>query len=94
MRSTEEISEFISAQRREEYVADLPLKGLRVIDMSTIMAAPFAATLLGDYGAEVIKIENPSAPDPIRGCGVVGERKFSPFWSVVGRNKLDRKSVV
>ena len=76
MRSTEEISEFISAQRREEYVADLPLKGLRVIDMSTIMAAPFAATLLGDYGAEVIKIENPSAPDPIRGWGVVGERKF------------------
>ncbi|MEW6114337.1 MAG: CoA transferase [Thermodesulfobacteriota bacterium] len=88
MRSSEEISAFISVQRREENVADLPLKGLRVIDMSTIMAAPFAATLLGDYGAEVIKVENPSAPDPIRGWGVIGEKKFSTFWSVVGRNKL------
>jgi crotonobetainyl-CoA:carnitine CoA-transferase CaiB-like acyl-CoA transferase len=88
MRSPEELSAFISTQRREENFAGLPLKGLRVIDMSTVMAAPYAATLLGDYGAEVIKIENPAAPDAIRGWGVVEEMGISPFWSVVSRNKL------
>ncbi|MBI4965037.1 MAG: CoA transferase [Desulfomonile tiedjei] len=88
MRSTEELSAFISAQRNEENFTGLPLEGLRVIDMSTIMAAPFAATLLGDYGAEVIKVENPAAPDPIRGWGVAEESGISAFWSVVGRNKL------
>ncbi|MGA3114781.1 MAG: CoA transferase [Syntrophobacteraceae bacterium] len=88
MRSPEELSAFISAQRREENFSGLPLKGLRVIDMSTVMAAPFAATLLGDYGAEVVKIENPSAPDTTRGWGVVEDMGIAPFWSVVGRNKL------
>ena len=75
-------------QRREENFSGLPLKGLRVIDMSTVMAAPFAATLLGDYGAEVIKVENPAIPDAPRGWGVIDEIGISPFWSVVGRNKL------
>jgi crotonobetainyl-CoA:carnitine CoA-transferase CaiB-like acyl-CoA transferase len=66
MKSKDELSAYIAAQRREENLAGLPLAGIRVIDMATVMAAPYAATLLGDYGAEVIKVENPSGPDAIR----------------------------
>jgi hypothetical protein len=56
--------------------------------MATVMAAPFAATLLGDYGADIIKVENPSNPDAIRGWGVIEKAGVSPFWAVVGRNKF------
>ena len=45
--------------------ADLPLAGIRVLDMSTFMAAPFASTLLADFGANVVKVE-PHAGDPYR----------------------------
>lgn len=82
-----EMSDFIRRQRRYREESKLPLKDIRVIDLSTIVAAPFAATLLGDFGAEVIKIENPDLPDGIRGWGVV-EGGIQPWWSVVNRNKL------
>jgi crotonobetainyl-CoA:carnitine CoA-transferase CaiB-like acyl-CoA transferase len=88
MRTVEGLSQFIAAQRGDEACSGLPLQGVRVLDMATVMAAPYAATLLGDYGAEVIKIENPSGPDAIRGWGVVEEKGIQPFWSVVGRNKF------
>jgi crotonobetainyl-CoA:carnitine CoA-transferase CaiB-like acyl-CoA transferase len=88
MRSAGELSLFIAAQRRDENFSGLPLSGVRVIDLATVMAAPYAATLLGDYGAEVIKVENPSGPDAIRGWGVVGGKGIQPFWAVVGRNKF------
>ena len=84
----EDLSQFIAAQRGEPATAGLPLAGVRVIDMATVMAAPYAATLLGDYGAEVVKVENPSGPDAIRGWGVVEDKGIAPFWSVVGRNKF------
>ena len=51
------------------------------------MAAPFAATLLGDFGAEVIKIENPALPDATRAWGVL-KGGIQPWWSVVNRNKF------
>ena len=86
--SKAELSDFIAAQRRREDLAELPLAGIRVIDMATVIAAPYAATLLGDYGAEVIKIENPSGPDATRAWGVVGDPPIQPFWAVVGRNKF------
>lgn len=44
----------------------LPLAGLRVLDVSTFIAAPVAATVLGDYGADVIKVEAPGGGDPNR----------------------------
>ena len=46
-----------------------PLTGLRVLDLATIIAAPFAATLLADYGAEVVKTELPGTGDGARGFG-------------------------
>lgn len=46
--------------------ADGPLSGLKVVDISTVVAGPFAAGLLGDYGAHVIKVEMPGAGDSLR----------------------------
>ena len=46
-----------------------PLEGIRVVEAATLFAAPLAGMLLGDYGADVIKIEHPRAPDPARGHG-------------------------
>ena len=45
------------------------LEGVRVLDVATLFAGPLAATLLGDFGAEVIKVEHPARPDPSRGHG-------------------------
>lgn len=63
-----------------------PLKGLRVLDCSTILAGPLTCQILGDFGAEVIKIEHPDRPDGMRGHGqaVDGE---GLWWKEVGRNK-------
>lgn len=88
MKSKEQLRRFIAGQRLPDKFAGLPLKDIRVIDMATVMAAPFAATLLGDYGAEVIKVENPSNSDATRGWGVFEDLDIHPFWAVVGRNKF------
>ena len=65
-----------------------PLVGLRVIDLGVILAAPFCATLLGDLGAEVIKVERPDGGDTIRGIGWRDDRSpDSLFWKMIGRNK-------
>ena len=63
-----------------------PLSGLRVIDTATIFAGPLAATLLGDLGAEVIKVEHPTAGDPARGHGH-GVNGVSLMWKTLSRNK-------
>ena len=47
----------------------LPLQGLRVLDLASFIAAPVATTVMGDYGAEVIKIEPPGEGDPQRKLG-------------------------
>lgn len=62
-----------------------PLKGLRVLDIATIVAAPMAAALLADYGAEVLKVELPSG-DGARGFPPFKEGK-SLWWKVTNRNK-------
>jgi crotonobetainyl-CoA:carnitine CoA-transferase CaiB-like acyl-CoA transferase len=62
-----------------------PLNGLRVLDVSTVYAAPICAMLLGDYGAEVIKIEHPRG-DPARTHGL-GKDGHGLWWKVISRNK-------
>ncbi len=85
--SNEKLTEFIRAQRTRENTQGLPLKDIRVVDLSTVVAAPFTATLLGDMGAEVIKVENPSMPDALRAWGIIEDKGIHPFWSVIGRHK-------
>ncbi len=63
-----------------------PPAGLRVPDISTIVAAPFAATLLADYGADVLKVEMPGMGDGARGFGPFKEGR-SPWWKVINRGK-------
>ena len=67
-----------------------PLSGLKVLELGELIAGPFIGTLLGEFGAEVIKIERPGRGDVLRQFGpmVKGE---SLYWAVNGRNK---KSVV
>jgi crotonobetainyl-CoA:carnitine CoA-transferase CaiB-like acyl-CoA transferase len=62
-----------------------PLAGIRVLDISTVYAAPIAAMLLGDYGAEVIKIEHPRG-DPARTHGA-SKDGHGLWWKVIARNK-------
>ncbi|MFI0809829.1 CaiB/BaiF CoA transferase family protein [Streptomyces echinatus] len=62
------------------------LDGLRVLDLATLFAGPMAATLLGDFGAEVIKVEHPRRPDPSRGHGPA-KHGVGLWWKVLGRNK-------
>ena len=64
-----------------------PLAGLRVLDAATFLAAPFAATLLGEFGAEVIKIEQPGEGDPLRRFGTMTEAGHTLNWASESRNK-------
>ena len=64
-----------------------PLDGLTVIEMGTLIAGPFCGQILGDFGATVIKIEDPRAGDPMRQWGRSLPKGHSPWWPVIGRNK-------
>lgn len=64
-----------------------PLADIRVIEMGTLLAGPFCGQLLGDYGAEVIKIEQPGTGDPMREWGQEKAHGMSLWWPVIARNK-------
>jgi formyl-CoA transferase len=64
-----------------------PLDGIRVIEVGTLISGPFAGRLLGDMGAEVIKIEPPGTPDPLRTWGQAELDGHHFFWTVHARNK-------
>ncbi len=61
------------------------LEGIRVLDVSTLFAGPFLATVLGDFGADVIKVEHPRG-DPARGHGPQKDG-VALWWKLLGRNK-------
>lgn len=63
-----------------------PLAGLRVLDLATLFAGPLTATLLGDFGADVVKVEHPTRPDPSRGHGP-SKDGVGLWWKLLGRNK-------
>ncbi|MDT9694522.1 CoA transferase [Streptomyces sp. P17] len=67
-------------------MSQAPLHGLRVLDLATLFAGPLAATALGDFGAEVIKVEHPTKPDPSRGHGPAKDG-IGLWWKHLGRNK-------
>ncbi len=64
-----------------------PLQGLRVVEVGQLLAGPFCGQLLGDLGADVVKIEDPSRGDPLRQWGRQRPKDQSLWWSIVGRNK-------
>lgn len=63
-----------------------PLLGIRVLELGNFIAGPFAGQLLGDYGAEVIKVESPDGGDPMRRWGVTLDGD-SLWWPTIARNK-------
>ena len=63
-----------------------PLEGLKVIDVATLFAGPSAATLMADFGADVVKVEHPRKPDPARTHGH-SKDGHGLWWKVLGRNK-------
>lgn len=74
-----------------------PLSGIRVLDLATFVAAPFAATILGEFGAEVIKVEHPDGGDPMRRFGTpTDDPDLTLAWLSEARNKhsvtMDLKS--
>ena len=64
-----------------------PLEGIRVIEFGQLLAGPHCGTLLGDFGADVIKIEQPPDGDPMRQWGTQRHDGRPLWWSVLGRNK-------
>ena len=71
----------------EEVFSRGPLGDLRVIELGTLLAGPFCGQLLGDLGAEVVKIEPPGQGDPLRLWGREKANGKSLWWPVVARNK-------
>jgi formyl-CoA transferase len=67
--------------------ADGPLTGIRVVEAGVLVAGPFTSQLLGDFGAEVIKVEDPAAGDPMRQWGREKPHGKSLWFPVLARNK-------
>jgi len=63
-----------------------PLAGLKVVDAATLFAGPMAATMLGDFGADVLKVEHPTKADPVRWHGA-SKDGVGLWWKMIGRNK-------
>ncbi|MCZ6557219.1 MAG: CoA transferase [SAR324 cluster bacterium] len=66
---------------------EAPLAGIRVLDIATFVAAPFAAAALGEFGAEVIKIEQPGVGDSLRRLGTYSDAGDTYWWLSDARNK-------
>jgi len=64
----------------------VPLSGIKIVDLTRIVAGPFCTMILADMGAEVIKIEPPGAGDPLRGQGVIKD-ELSWYFAAFNRNK-------
>jgi len=64
-----------------------PLDGIRVLEVGQLLAGPFAGSILGYYGAEVIKVEPPDTGDPLRQWRILDDDGTSFWWRSIGRNK-------
>ena len=75
-------------QPRPEGEGRLPMSGVRVIDVGTFLAGPYAASIMGEFGAEVLKVEHPVAGDPMRRFGTATTRHDATLaWLSEARNK-------
>jgi len=64
-----------------------PMDGIRVLDAATFLAGPLCATIMGEFGAEVIKLEQPKIGDPMRSIGMRAKNDESLTWLSEARNK-------
>ena len=64
-----------------------PLDGIRVLELGQLLAGPFAGSVLGSYGAEVIKVEPPGSGDPLREWRILDDDGTSFWWRSLARNK-------
>src|SRR5262245_18249925 len=80
---------FLASKRRADVYTDPhpPLHGLRVLDASRVLVGPFCGQLLGDLGAEVIKVEKPGAGDETRAWGPPFAGPLSAYFLSCNRNK-------
>src|SRR5204862_1236371 len=67
----------------------MPLSGIRVVDLTRILAGPFCTGMLADMGADVVKVETPGAGDPLRGQGAIKDG-LSWYFAGFNRNKRSR----
>jgi len=74
-------------QDSDNSASEGPLADLRVLEMGQLLAGPFCGQLMADFGAEVIKCEQPGVGDPMRQWGREKPHGKSLWWPVVGRNK-------
>src|SRR5919199_1982635 len=74
-------------ERPGRLLGDGPLTGLRAIEFGQLLAGPFVGTLLGDFGADVVKIEAPPNGDAMRDWGRLRHNDHSLWWSILARNK-------
>lgn len=82
-----DVSAPAAAGRRDGLDGPGPLAGVRVVELGMLLAGPFTGRLLGDMGAEVIKVEPPDKPDPLREWGKARYEGRSLWWGVQSRNK-------
>jgi formyl-CoA transferase len=82
-----EVSARHDARARRAIDGPGPLAGVRVIELGMLLAGPFTGRLLGDMGAEIIKVEPPGKPDPLREWGKARYHGRSLWWGVQSRNK-------
>lgn len=71
----------------QEHDRPAALSGLRVLDAATFIAGPYAAAILGEFGAEVVKVEQPGTGDPMRRFGTMTPRGDTLAWLSEARNK-------
>jgi len=74
-------------QAPKKGTGDLPLDGIRVVDVGTFIAGPYAATIMGEFGAEVYHVEHPLSGDPFRRLGTPSDRDDTFAWLSEARNK-------
>jgi crotonobetainyl-CoA:carnitine CoA-transferase CaiB-like acyl-CoA transferase len=68
-------------------LSDGPLQGIRVVELGQLLAGPYVGTLLGDFGADVVKVEAPPGGDAMRDWGRLRHNDHSLWWSILARNK-------
>jgi formyl-CoA transferase len=85
--ATDEAPEPQLAPDRQDNPGPGPLAGVRIIELGQLLAGPFTGRLLGDLGAEIIKVEPPGQPDPMRDWGHARYEDHSLWWPVLSRNK-------